>query len=73
LGHHEKLQAKDGGHYSHDSHAAGQAYAHRQPRDAGLTQVSEAMWLTLIGDGAEVPKPKETVIIQEPVPIADGD
>ncbi|KAL6051732.1 hypothetical protein STEG23_013904, partial [Scotinomys teguina] len=37
------------------------------------TQVSQAVWSTVVADGAEEPQPKETVLLQEPVAIADGD
>lgn len=31
------------------------------------------MWFTVVADGAEVPEPKETILYEEPVTIADGD
>lgn len=73
LGHHEELQAKDGGHHSHGARATSQAHAHSQPRHVGLTQVSEAVRPALVGNGAELPQPKEAVLSQEPVPVTDGD
>lgn len=73
LGHHEELKAKDGGYHSHGVCTASQAHAHSQPRHVGLTQVSEAVWLALVGNGAELPQSKEAVLSQKPVPITDGD
>lgn len=73
LGYHEELQAKNGGHHSHGTHTPSHTHTHSQSRHLGLAQVSEAVWLALVGEGAEVPQPKEAVLIQEPIPITDGD
>lgn len=73
LGHHEELQAQNGDHHSQGAHAAGQDHAHGQPGHVGLAQVSEAAWPRLVGGSAEVPEPKEAVLSQQPVAIADGD
>lgn len=73
LGYHEELQAKNGSHHGQGTPAADQDHAHSQPWHVGLTQVSEALWPSLIGGGTEMPQPKEAVLSQEPVAITDGD
>lgn len=73
LGYHEELQAKNGSHHGQGTPAADQDHAHSQPWHMRLTQVSEALWPSLIEGGTEVPQPKEAVLSQEPVAITDGD